>query len=142
MTLLDAYALIALVAEEPAAGEVEELLRRGGCQVSVVNVAETVDVTHRIHALGIDEIRDVLEPLFLEQIAVIEPNEGHAWRAAEIRGLYYHHDARPISLADCFLLAHASDDGAVATSDPPVAEVARSEGIEVVALPDLSGQRP
>jgi predicted nucleic acid-binding protein len=142
VTLLDAYALIALVADEPAAGEVEELLRGGDCRASVVNVAETVDISHRIHALEIDAIREVLGPLFLELLALVEPDEGHAWLAGELRGRYYHRDDRPISLADCFLLAHASEDGAVATSDPPVAEVARSEGIEVVALPDSSGRRP
>jgi PIN domain nuclease of toxin-antitoxin system len=142
VTLLDAYALIALVADEPAAGEVEELLRGGGCRASVVNVAETVDVSHRVHALTIDEIREVLGPLFLEQLALVQPDERHAWVAAELRGRYYHRDDRPLSLADCFLLAHAGEDGAVATSDAPVAEVARSEGIAVVALPDSSGQRP
>lgn len=142
MTLLDAYALIALVADQPAAAEVQKLIRGGGCRASVVNVAETVDVSHRVLTLKIAEIREVLDPLFLDEVALVEPEESHAWSAAELRSRYYDRGNRAISLADCFLLAHASEDGAVATSDPPVAEVARAEGIEVVALPDSSGQRP
>jgi hypothetical protein len=46
-------------------------------------------------------------------------------------------------MADSFLLAHAlTDGGPIATSDPPIAAVARGEGVDVVGLPDSSGKRP
>lgn len=142
MTLLDAYALIALIWDESAADEVEKLLRRGDCGASVVNVAETVDISLRVLGGELGNVRDVLSPLFLEDLALFEPDEADAWRAADLRARYYDRDDRPLSLADCFLLAQASNGKAIATSDPAVAEVARSERIEVVALPDSSGQRP
>jgi hypothetical protein len=82
----------------------------------------------------------LLDPYALEHLVLFEPDEADAWRAAELRARLYDRNDRSLSLADCFLLAHASEDGAVATSDPPVAEVARSEGIAVVALPDSSGR--
>src|SRR5262245_14701639 len=42
LTLLDAYAVVALLVAEPAGAEVKELLRAGGCRVVVVNLAEAI----------------------------------------------------------------------------------------------------
>jgi hypothetical protein len=117
-------------------------LRGGGCGASIVNVAETVDISLRVLGGDVGDVRDVLSPLFLEDLALFEPDEGDAWRAAELRARYYDRAQRPLSLADCFLLAQASDGKAIATADPAVAEVARSEKIDLIALPDSSGQRP
>jgi hypothetical protein len=47
-----------------------------------------------------------------------------------------------MSLADCFLVASVVDGVSIATADRPVAEIARAEGIEVIALPDSTGRRP
>jgi PIN domain nuclease of toxin-antitoxin system len=49
MTLLDAYAVLALLVDEPASAEVEAILDAGGARVVVVNLAEAVDVTQRVH---------------------------------------------------------------------------------------------
>jgi PIN domain nuclease of toxin-antitoxin system len=46
--LLDAFALIALLTDEPAAETVEVLLRRGDAAMTVVNLAEALDVLRRI----------------------------------------------------------------------------------------------
>ena len=143
MTLLDSYALVALLADEPAADEVEALLRDGNCRVVVVNLAEAVDISQRIHGLTSDEVEATLRPLFLADVLSALPSEeGDAWRAAELRIHHYHRKDRPLSLADCFLLAHAAPAESLATADPPLATVARAEGIEVIALPDRSGSRP
>lgn len=144
MTYIDAYGLVALVANEAAAAEVEELLRREECRVVAVNLAETIDVAARKHAYPLDEVRKALEPLILGgQLAVAVSGESEAWLAAEIRVAEYHHARRPLSIADCLMLGHAVSTGhALATSDPHVADVARSRGVTVIPLPDSDGNRP
>lgn len=144
MILLDAYALVALVAEEPAANEVESILRRGDARVVIVNLAETIVTSQRTYGFSPDEIRNVLEPLLLGgAMAPLVSGEQHAWLAAELRAKHYDRKTSALSLADCFLLAHALDEGAdVATSDPPLAAVGRAEGIRIAALPDSAGATP
>lgn len=144
MTLLDAYALVALVADEPAAAEVEALLRAGDCRVVVVNLAEAIDVASRVHGLPLAEVRGALEPLFITDVlTAASPTDAEAWASARIRGAHYDRKECALSLADCFLLAQALADGeAVATADPPLATVARDEGMDVIALPDTAGNRP
>lgn len=144
MTLLDAYALVALIANEPAADEVEALLRRGEARIVVVNLAEAIDVLHRVHGLPAEAVREPLQPLLLRGVlAVRESSEAEAWLAAELRGQHYDRNSRPLSMADCLLLAAAlATEDSVATADRPVAEVARAEGVDLVGLPDSSGIRP
>jgi predicted nucleic acid-binding protein len=144
LTLLDAYALLALVADEPAAAEVDELLRGGDCHVVIVNLAEAIDISARVHGLPLADVRGALEPLFLSGVlTAVSPTDAEAWAAARIRGAHYDRKERALSLADCFLLAQAlADDDAVATADPPLATVARDEGVPVIALPDTAGNRP
>lgn len=144
MTLVDAYALVAFVADEPAADAVERVLRAGGAEVVAINLAEAVDVCGRNHGIAADGVRNALEPLFLG--GVLRPRssgEREAWRAAEIRSAHYHRKDCPLSLADCFLLAHALEQGdEIATSDPHVAAVARGARLGVTALPDRAGVLP
>ena len=144
MTLLDAYALVALVVDEPAAEEVEGLLRAGGARVVIVNLAEAIDVTQRVHGIAADGVRAAIEPLLLgNALATAVSDRPQAWLAAEIRTAHYHRTESPLSMADCFLLAHAVTDGeSIATSDPPVARVASALGVDVVGLPDSSGEHP
>jgi PIN domain nuclease of toxin-antitoxin system len=144
MTLLDAYALVALVADEPAAGEVETILRAGDAQVVIVNLAEAVDITQRVHGLSYEDVKAALEPLLLaEVLSAAVSDESHAWLAAGIRARHYDRRLKPLSLADSFLIAHALTGGRpVATADPPLAAVARALDVEVVALPDSAGNRP
>ena len=142
MILLDAYALVAFLADEPAAEEVEELLRGGGTAITVVNLAEAIDVTERVHHATAGEVREAVDPLVGDALRVIEVTAETAWAAADIRIRHYHRTARPLSLADCFLLAAAGADDSVATADGPVAEAARAEGIVVHALPNSGGTRP
>jgi predicted nucleic acid-binding protein len=144
VSLLDAYAIVALAADEPAAEEVESLLREGGARVVIVNLAEAVDISHRVRRIPADELRAAIEPLLLgDVLATLVSDEAEAWLAAEIRGEHYHRKDSPLSMADCLLLAHAvTDGGPVATSDPPLARTAAALGVEVVGLPDSSGRRP
>lgn len=144
LTLVDAYGLVAFVANEAAASDVEELLRGGECRVVAVNLAEAIDFCARRHDYSLEQIRDALEPLILGgALSVVVSDEDEAWAAAEIRIAHYHRTRCPLSMADCLLLAHALSEGdALATSDPHVTDVARSAGAKVIALPDRSGARP
>lgn len=142
MTFLDAYALVALVADEPAAQEVEALLREGSTALTTVNLAEAVDVAGRVHRVAEQDLRVIVEPLLSDVIVIVQPTEAAAWRAADIRTRYYVRRTRPLSLADCFLIAATGADDSIATADPPIAAVARAEGRSVVSLPDTVGRRP
>lgn len=141
--LLDAFALIALLRDEPAADEVEAILRRGEAAMSAVNLAEALDVLQRVD--GVDRARlDALTgPLIRESLALLAVEERTARDGADIRARRYHRTRAPLSLADCLLLAAARGAQAVvATADRPLASAARAEEIEVAALPDSRGRRP
>lgn len=141
--VLDAYALVALIVDEPAAELVEEVLRSGDAAMTSINLSEAFDVSCRVHGLREDAVRGVVEPLVLSgHLSVKAPHETSAWRAGHLRIAYYNRRSCPISIADCFLLAAASQDDRVATADPSVAAVARAEDIAVLPLPDSTGRRP
>jgi predicted nucleic acid-binding protein len=140
--LLDAYALVAVASAEPAAPEIEQLLRTETCTMSTVNIAEAVDVLMRIHAIPREEVRALLEPVVGSEVAPVAPGTEDAWQAAELRARYYRRRECPLSLADCFLLAAARESDAIATADPGVVDVARAEGLGVIALPDSRGRLP
>lgn len=144
MTLLDAYALVAFVADEPAAEQVDALLREGDARVVVVNLAEAVDIASRVHGITTAETRAALAPLLLaDALAIVRSDEEHAWAAADVRAAHYDRKSCPISMADSFLLAHSlRDGGPIATADPPLADVARAERLDLVALPDSAGRLP
>lgn len=142
MIALDAFALIAYLTDEPAATEVEALLREP-CIVSSVNLAESLDVLGRVRGIPHAELRGLVDPLLADAISVETTTAAAAWQASSFRKRYYDRSARPLSLADCFLLSTASTHTAsVATADPAVAYVAREESLEVVSLPDTAGRRP
>jgi uncharacterized protein with PIN domain len=144
VTLLDAYALVALIADEPAADRVETILRNSGARIVVVNLAEAVDICSRVRNLSTEEVRAVIEPLILGNVlSLAVSDEPQAWLAAEIRAEHYDRRSAALSMADCFLLAHGmTDGGPIATSDPPLASVAAGLELEVIGLPDSSGKRP
>jgi predicted nucleic acid-binding protein len=142
MILLDAYALVAFLAEEPAADEVESLLRAGDTGVTVVNLAEAIDVTQRVHGIPSEQVRGAIGGLIGDALDVVPHSERDAWRAAELRTRHYDRTRRPLSLADCFLTAAVGADDQIATSDAPLAETAREEGLTVLGLPDSTGARP
>lgn len=144
MTLLDAYGLVALVADEPGAAEVERLVKREKCHVLVVNLAEAVDMLQRSHGLAGDDVHAALEPLFLQDaLTAVVSGKTVGWAAAELRTKHYNAKTRALSLADCFLLAHAiATSEEVATSDPALAATAREEDVRITGLPDRKGARP
>jgi predicted nucleic acid-binding protein len=143
LIVLDAHPLIALIRGEPAADEVESLLNREESVVPSINLAEALDQLLRIdlhdHAL----LEGMVATLTTDRLSVLGLDERLAWATAELRAQHYHRSIRALSVADCVLLASARQlDASIVTSDPAVAETARLEAIDLIALPDSQGRRP
>jgi predicted nucleic acid-binding protein len=133
--LLDAFALIALLANEPAADVVETLLRRGGCAFTAINLAEALDVLQRVERVPSAQLTALTAPLLQGVLELLPVEERLAREGADIRARRYHPTRAPVSLADCVLVAAGRTVGAVATADVPLARVARAEGVTVTRLP-------
>lgn len=131
-TLLDAFALIAFLDDEPAASDVERLLARGDAAMSAVNLAEAAQKKLRLSSVTLPELQEVVGSL---PVAVIPYSEGHAWRAAGLRARHYDRRESAVSLADCCLVAVATAADSVATADSAVLRMAKAEGIGTVELP-------
>jgi PIN domain nuclease of toxin-antitoxin system len=140
--VLDAFALVALALDEPAAPEVEMSLRRGDSKVSAVNLAEAIDQLGRVHGHGTDQLRAAFEPVLGEVLEVVDVDGTLGWRAAELRRRHYRRRASELSLADCIALATTGHGDTLATADAPLARAARAESVEILALPDATGRRP
>ena len=137
--VIDSQPLIALLLGEPAASDVERLLRNGGVRVSTVSVAEVLDVLTRRAGLPWDEVELVLAGLLAEALDPIAPDVHAAHRAADVRRRHFNRRTRRISLADCFVVATARHGDNVATGDRVLGEVARAEGLGVVHLDGAGG---
>lgn len=143
MTFLDAFALIAFVAGEPAAERVRHLLRGGDCWLTSVQLAETLDVLVRVLGHDPAEVVRVLDPLLATEVSLLEVGEPEARTAAALRRRHYRKGTSELSLADCLLLAAAVPrSAAIVTSDLPLATAARAEGVGVDPLPDSRGRLP
>ena len=141
--ILDAFALIAALAGEVAAPEVEAELRSGGVAITAVNLAEVIDQLLRPAQRPRDEVEAALASLTAGGMRVLPVDEAMGRIAGEIRAAYYNRSTSPISMADCVALgACKSSRTSLATADGPLAGVARREGITVLALPNSTGIRP
>lgn len=139
MTQLDAYALVAFMADEPAADEVEDLLR-AGASITVVHMAEVVDRMARLYAA---DVRFDLDALAATRLDVVPLDLDLALMAGDLRGRHHDRPTSDVSLADCIAAMTALDHGVpLATSDPALARMVVAEGGEVLALPDSRGRRP
>ena len=127
---------------EPAAAQVELLLRRHDPLISSVNLAEVIDVLIRRDGFAETEIRGLIDPLLQKELKVISVSGELAWSASYLRARHYHRRDRPLSLADCIALATSIEFGRLATADALLAQVARDEGVDVVGLPNSEGVVP
>lgn len=138
MTILDAFAVIALLKGEPAAEEVRRLIDGGGCSLTTLGVAEIVD--HLVRVVGAIDEDAVLDVAQLDLEAPIGLDDVTATMAAILRARHYNRRTRAVSLADCVVAQAArATNSAVVTSDPHLLDLCRDEGIDFVALPDSHG---
>jgi PIN domain nuclease of toxin-antitoxin system len=131
--LLDASALLAHLTGQERGRSVTALLARGGLGMATVNLAETVDVLSR--RVGRERAYDALAPLVDGPVAHLVPLDGmRAWRVGELRARHYHRTRRPVSLADCALLACTDPGDSIATLDAMLVAMARDEQLDIVEL--------
>lgn len=136
--LLDAQALVAFLREEPAAHDVEVVLRRGAVAMTAPNLSETLDVLIRVDGYDESLLGSLIDPLGLD---IVPMTAYHAWRAAALRSRHYAKDESEVSLADCALVAAATPADVVVTADRPVLRMADAEGVGTLALVDSTGKR-
>ena len=140
--VLDTGPIVSVLADDPAAPTVAEELNGRECAVSVVNVAEVLDVLIRVHRAAPDDATESVARYLDEVARPIQATRELAERAAVLRARHYHRRHRDVSLADCFAIAAAFPDSEVATSDSAVVRVAEAEGLGVIRLPNPRGRRP
>jgi len=133
--LIDAYAVVALVRDEPAADDVEALLGQSDVAVVSINLAEALDVLQRRDGVEESFLRTILDPLFRMFLTVRPVGSRAAWRAAALRKMYYAKKQSEVSLADCVLVAAARSADVIATSDIPLLQMATGEGVATIELP-------
>lgn len=139
MTVLDAYAVLALLKGEPAAPIVQQLLIDDAeAALTTLGVADVLD-----HLVRVEGATDEEAALDLAQLGLDEPPPVDvvlATHAGLLRARHYHRIRRAVSLADCIAAEHARIAGvAVASADPHLLELCHDERIEVVVLPDSHG---
>lgn len=140
--VVDAGPIVSVLLGDPAATEVSWALNGRECGVSVVNVAEVLDVLIRVHRTPVEDASEAVDRFLADVARPIPATRALSERAALIRARHYHRRDRDVSLADCFAIAAATPDGEVATSDVAIARVARAEALGVIALPNARGRRP
>jgi PIN domain nuclease of toxin-antitoxin system len=143
MTVLDSQAIVALLVAEPAAAEVEAILRGrdGIATISAVTVAEVIDVGVRTRGQRVDAMNDRISALIAGGLEVALVDEDISRLAGALRARHWDARRRPVSMADCIVLATAMTvHEPVATSDRPLIAAARAEGHPVVALLDARGE--
>jgi PIN domain nuclease of toxin-antitoxin system len=142
MTVLDAYALVAYLRDEPAAEDVTKILR-GPTVLSPVNAAEIVDQLVRVFGRDADDVHADLAMLSQAGMDVPPLTADVGNEAGRLRARHYHRSKRAVSLADCIAAATAlARAQPLATSDPALAALVREEGGEVRGLPDSQGRMP
>ena len=138
MTVLDAYAVIAFLRAEPAAGEVRALLGTDA-QLTSVGVAEVLD--HLVRVVGADEEEATLD---LAQLGILDGTVVDSAIGARggPRARRYHRARCAVSMADCIAAQTARSRGEpLATSDPHLLDLCHAEGIPTVVLSGSDGSR-
>jgi PIN domain nuclease of toxin-antitoxin system len=141
LTVLDASAVVALLLDEPARGQVEAIMRRRPAPlISAVNLAETIDQLVRVRGRDAEQVNDAIDLLIVGGLEVQPFWLPDSRAAAAIRARFYHRTSAALSLADCVCLATAmSQRTDLATTDAVLADLARGLGVEVIELPSPSG---
>lgn len=144
VTILDTHAVIAHMRNEPAADDVEAILRAPQhiAAVSAITIAEIADVLVRTGPTRVELVASAVELLLASGVEVVPVDEEVAWLAGVLRARHWRRDTRPVSLADCTVLATAMVRGEpMATADASLIGAARAEAHPVVVLPDSQGRR-
>lgn len=133
--MLDAAPLIALLRDEPHATAIASAIGGDRVTLSTVTLAEVADVLERVHGWTNNLVDETVRGVLGVVVDFVEPTPEIATLAGSLRARHYRRRANAVSLGDCFVLATATPDGTIVTSDRSLARTARAQGIEVVAVP-------
>jgi len=144
VTVLDTQAIVAGLVAEPAMADVARILHdhESISMVSSISVAEAMDVLVRVRHQRVDDCDTQFRLLYSGGLEVIPVDAEIGRLAGLLRARHWHRDRRPVSLADCVVLATGMLQGEpVATADAALIGAARAEGHPVIVLPDAAGHR-
>jgi PIN domain nuclease of toxin-antitoxin system len=140
LSVLDAYAVIAFLRDEPAAAEVKPLLESGDARLTAVGVGEVID--HLIRLVGADEEVATLD---IAELGLLDPDPMTSVVGAasgRLRARHYHRVRCAVSMADCVAVESARNRAEpLATADPHLLDVCRAEGVDVIVLAGSDGSR-
>lgn len=140
MTVLDAYAVLAYLKGERAAGEVRPLLGLADSSLTALGVAEVLD--HLVRLSGTDEEDAALDLAQLDLLDGVSVDATMGAAAGRLRARSYHRTRCQVSLADCVAAEVArSRMQSLATADPHLLDVCHAEGIAVAVLTASNGSR-
>ena len=132
-TVLDSYALLALLNNEPGAARVEDLLRQAEVDevelsLSVINLGELAYIVER--RWGPEKLRAILAYIEATKIQLVPADQPRVLAAAHIKA------QKSLSYADTFAAALAQELKAVLlTGDPEFEAVSSQSAIEWLAKP-------
>jgi predicted nucleic acid-binding protein len=130
--LLDAFALLAYLRDEPAADQVQQMLWDGGTAMTSIQVAEVLDRLVRIDGQDPDVAEITVNALGIELLPM-SAADGAA--AGVFRATNYGRTGRTLSLADSFAAATALASGhRLATADPVLIRCVTEAGGQCVEL--------
>ncbi len=142
MTVLDAYAVVAYLRAEPCADEVATLLR-SPTAITAANAAEVLDQLVRVYRRNPDDVHADLALLANAGMDIVAVTADQGLAAGRFRARHYHRERCAVSLADCLAAAAAlGREAPLATSDPALAALVRSEGGKIHPLTDSKGVKP
>jgi len=126
--VLDAWAVLALVRDEPAAERVEDLIDSGATAISSVNLGEVLYTLTRSH--GLDRATSIANGV-RQTVETVHPD----WPLIEAAALVKSRGG--LSYADAFCVATAlRHDAPLATGDPEI--LALDEPVELIDLREAS----
>jgi ribonuclease VapC len=132
--VLDSFALLAYLQDEPVAARIEKLLENAGkekCRLflSTINLGELLYITERRG--GVAKAQDALALIRQLPIEVMPADEQTVFAAAHLKANH------PLSYADCFVVAVAmQEDATILTGDPEFQSVEKLVKVEWLQTPE------
>ena len=132
--VLDSFALLAYLQDEPVASRIEKLLENAGnekCRLflSMINLGELLYITERRG--GVARAQDVLALIRQLPIEIMSVDEQTVLAAAHVKANHV------ISYADCFVVATAIQENAtIVTGDPEFHSVESIVKVEWLQTPE------
>lgn len=126
MVVLDSWALLAYLKDEPAAGRIESEWLESGAAISSINLGEVLYI--RIRAIGKDSAQVDVETI-RRRLTLVEPDWSLVIAAATIKA------SGGLSYADAFCIATALHlEAPLWTGDPEIIDQAAEHSCSVIDL--------